>query len=113
MWINYDDNDNACYYDNDEYFPTCSQYNPPSKHDTDPCNAIDEDKTPVIKIQGSQCRVCDDYNYYIPADNVTDDGKHTCYRCITSPYRWKKNVPQDKIDDLKLHYKDILKNYNF
>jgi len=105
MWIDdYDDDDLSLY---------CN-YNAKTEaeeHYTEPPTEGEED-TPIVHIKGTNCRACDNYNHYMPADFVVDDNKHTCYNCITSPYRWNKNVPKDRVDMLKKFYQHILKKYN-
>jgi hypothetical protein len=101
MWINDDDDELSLYFN----------YNERTEHDTEPPTAGTED-TPIVHIRGTNCRVCDHYNHYMNADFVANDGKHTCYNCITSPYRWNKNIPKDRKALLKKYYKDILKKYN-
>jgi len=105
MWIDdYDDANMYCYgEDNDDDI----------ERDTEPPTGED---TPIVHIKGSNCRVCNLYNHYMGTDNVVDDNKHTCYNCINSPYRWKTNIPKEKINDLKKYYKHIFKKnkpYNF
>lgn len=103
MWI--DD------YDEDELSLYCNYNTETEEHDTEPPINEEED-TPVIHIKGTNCRACANYNHYMAADFVVNDGKHTCYNCITSPYRWNANVPKDRIPMLKKYYKNILKHYN-
>jgi len=103
MWINDDDEEDELnlYYN---YNATIE-----AEHDTEPPTAED---TSIVHIKGTNCRACNNYNHYMDADFVIHDGKHTCYNCITSPYRWNKNIPKDKMVAFKKFYQYILKKYN-
>ena len=57
------------------------------------------------ELPGICCRSCNDYNKYGESDNVTSDGKYTCWACATHPERKRKGLTRKEVKELDRYYK--------
>lgn len=58
------------------------------------------------KSEGCFCRACKEFYRFAEPDNVIPDNKMTCWRCGTHIFRKYKGLPEDKVKEIDVIYKN-------